>query len=273
MHEWKKLSERVNILTPYDKTDRPVLGLIYGTKYSLMIDAGNSIKHIKLLKEKINSSGLKKPDFIVLTHWHWDHVFGLGQLEGLAVSNEITKELMKPLFSKNLEKEIMSSTYQIKEEFNSEFDIDIRYPDITFSERISFELGDLSVIVEKIRCDHTEDCNLIFVPEERILFVGDSLYAGADNGEFYYHEEIYMALWEKIMSYSPKIMVDSHRMPFSRERIESDYKKYRMVSEAWKKTLNVEKSVEFLKSDRNFKMDEEVPYLLALFGKGEKIKE
>ena len=75
--ELKQLTDRV-FYSMFDKTaDRPVLGYVNGQKYSFMIDAGNSQKHVELFYEALCRKGLKKPDITAVTHWHWDHTFGM----------------------------------------------------------------------------------------------------------------------------------------------------------------------------------------------------
>ncbi|MDQ7094400.1 MBL fold metallo-hydrolase [Desulfosporosinus sp. PR] len=74
--ELKQLTERVFYTTHSKEADRPVLGYISGQKYSLMVDSGNSRRHVELFNDSITNEGLRKPDFIAITHWHWDHTFG-----------------------------------------------------------------------------------------------------------------------------------------------------------------------------------------------------
>ena len=52
--------------------DRPQLGYIKGSKYAIMIDAGNSPAHAQLFIDELKKMDLKAPDFVILTHWHWD---------------------------------------------------------------------------------------------------------------------------------------------------------------------------------------------------------
>ena len=53
----------------------PVIGYVKGNKYSLAVDAGNSICHVEKLYSAIRNLGLKQPEYIAITHWHWDHTF------------------------------------------------------------------------------------------------------------------------------------------------------------------------------------------------------
>ncbi len=44
---------------------------------------------LEMLKEK----NVSNPDFVALTHWHWDHIFGLSVLQNaLTISHAETKK-------------------------------------------------------------------------------------------------------------------------------------------------------------------------------------
>ena len=55
------------------ESDRPVLGYINGQKRSLMVDSGNSKNHVEEFNEAVSNEGLRNPEIIAITHWHWDH--------------------------------------------------------------------------------------------------------------------------------------------------------------------------------------------------------
>ncbi|PAC80536.1 Zn-dependent hydrolase, partial [Bacillus sp. 7788] len=80
MHSIKKIGQNFWYITPISLTDRPILGMVVGSNKTLMIDAGNSKEHAKyFIKETLKHENLT-PDMVVLTHWHWDHIFGLPAL-------------------------------------------------------------------------------------------------------------------------------------------------------------------------------------------------
>src|SRR5690606_41603367 len=79
MQTLQKLSDRLYYLPPYQKTDRPILGAVVGDKHTLLIDSGNSANHAKLFKDQLASHQIYG-DLLALTHWHWDHVFGLSEM-------------------------------------------------------------------------------------------------------------------------------------------------------------------------------------------------
>lgn len=72
----KKASEHISIYLAEHYTDRPNIGIISGEKQTLLFDAGNSEEHVKKIRSELSEKGLPFPDFVLLSHWHWDHSFG-----------------------------------------------------------------------------------------------------------------------------------------------------------------------------------------------------
>ena len=91
----QKTSDRIYYLSAYSETDRPVLGYIRGDRYSLMVDAGNSSNHVDLFNRELTELGLPLPDYVAITHWHWDHTFGMSAVTGKTIANKITNEQLK----------------------------------------------------------------------------------------------------------------------------------------------------------------------------------
>ena len=71
-----KLTNRIYFLEHDPEVDRPVLAYIKGDKFSLAIDAGYSASHVQDFYREIEAEQFNKPDFTVITHWHYDHTFG-----------------------------------------------------------------------------------------------------------------------------------------------------------------------------------------------------
>jgi glyoxylase-like metal-dependent hydrolase (beta-lactamase superfamily II) len=71
----KKLTENIYYIPHREETDRPVIGLVNGSKYSLIVDAGNSPHHAREILNEIENLGVNNAKYLAITHWHWDHVF------------------------------------------------------------------------------------------------------------------------------------------------------------------------------------------------------
>lgn len=72
-----KLTDRIYYLPHDPEVDRPMLAYVKGDKRSLAIDAGYSASHVNDFYEALKANDFVEPDVTVITHWHYDHTFGL----------------------------------------------------------------------------------------------------------------------------------------------------------------------------------------------------
>ncbi len=103
----KKLTNKIYYFPHEVETDRPMIAYIKGKKYSLAIDAGYSEKHIDDFYNSLEKVSLKKPDFTVITHWHYDHTFGMHYIHGISIAQK-----NKCFFERRTEKSISSAVYR-----------------------------------------------------------------------------------------------------------------------------------------------------------------
>jgi len=92
-----KISEHVYIFAPDKVTDRPILGVIAGKSGTLIVDAGNSSAHAHLLLGELAKLGIPKPKYLVLTHDHWDHVFGTSAFDMPIIAGQETRLIIEEM--------------------------------------------------------------------------------------------------------------------------------------------------------------------------------
>lgn len=76
---FSQISDHVYWMSP-GKPDRPSLCAVVGANQTLMLDAGASRIHTHLFLDALSVAQLPQPDYVALTHWHWDHIFGAAEL-------------------------------------------------------------------------------------------------------------------------------------------------------------------------------------------------
>jgi glyoxylase-like metal-dependent hydrolase (beta-lactamase superfamily II) len=189
--ELRKISNRIHYLPAEERTDRPVLGYIRGDKFSLAIDAGNSSDHVEKFYRELGISGLRLPDFTVITHWHWDHSFGMHAVSGKTVASYLTNEKLAEVQKWEWTDEAMKKRLQSGEDIEMcDWCIRLEYPDRTkikvvtanveFTGAITIDLGNIRCEIREFISTHSNDSVFVHVPEERIVFIGD-----ADSGDYY----------------------------------------------------------------------------------------
>lgn len=242
MHTINKLGNHFWYITPVSLTDRPILGMVVGKNKTLMIDAGNSEEHANYFQEELIKRGVPKPDMVVLTHWHWDHIFGLPALShAVSIASSKTKEEMEKLvpFSWTDEAidervkegiEIEFCAKAIKEEFKEHRNIKVVLPDITFEKRMEIDLGGVTCIIQHVGGDHAKDSVVVYIKEEKILFLADCIYplmyAPKDN----YTIKETLRLLDVLETFDADTYIPSHQRPISKEEFNQEVTKLRNVA-------------------------------------------
>lgn len=182
----QKLSPHVYWLPPDERTDRPILGAVAGERATLLVDAGNSPAHARLLLDEITRLELPPPQFLVLTHWHWDHVFGTAAINLPAFAHPETKRRIEEMAGLDWSDaaldervaaglEIAFCRDMLKVELPDRSGLTLRPPEISFSDRIELDLGGITAQLIHVGGDHAGDSIIVFVPADRVAFISDCL--------------------------------------------------------------------------------------------------
>lgn len=218
--ELKKISNRVFYYSHQPETDRPMLAYLKGEKISLAIDAGNSADHVDEFYRSLEIDELKKPDFTVITHWHWDHAFGMHHISGISIAHAKTNE-----FLLNKKYKLLDKTYLdfLKEDdrpisncFGKEYkNIVVVLSDIQFEKELTINLGGMTANIFHAESPHSEDTVLIYIPEEKILFLGDSTSEGFFNSGYMDRKKL-KTLINFIESIDCQYCILSHTKPLAK---------------------------------------------------------
>ena len=86
----EKITDRIYYMMPCNETGRPLIGLVIGDDYCLIVDSGNSPKQANEFKIEIEKMDLPPVKYLVLTHHHCDHTFGLIEWDVVSIANHKT---------------------------------------------------------------------------------------------------------------------------------------------------------------------------------------
>ncbi|MGM0602920.1 MAG: MBL fold metallo-hydrolase [Bacillota bacterium] len=262
MKKLKNIQKNIYFIEAEEKTDRPLLALIEGEQKSLMIDTGNSKNHLNYFLELLQKNEITNPDYAVLTHWHWDHSFAVSAADFPVISSELTYEELKrqqefewdqkSLFSRVEQGvEALFCAEKIAEEYGDTEDVNIELPDITFSDKITLYLGDLTAEIINLGSEHSLDSSIIWVKEAEVMFLGDIMAPDLYRGPWNYHLNELKALYKKIKSFPAEIYVESHLSPQKREDFLQNYAEIISIGE------NLDKNNYDLNSFKNSYLREE----------------
>ena len=115
-----RLSERVWFFPYEEERDRPNLGYVRGDRWSLAMDAGHSEDHVRAFYRALEEENLPLPSLTVLTHWHWDHTFGMHAVHGLCLANDQTNRYLRQAREK-LQREGAEAFLSLDERIRAEY--------------------------------------------------------------------------------------------------------------------------------------------------------
>jgi glyoxylase-like metal-dependent hydrolase (beta-lactamase superfamily II) len=226
----KKITNKVHYMPHYSETDRPALGLICGDNFSLVVDSGNSPAHASDFLELVKSMDTSPLKFVVITHWHWDHIFGIKTMDLLTISTDETKKKLEYLKTLKWDdasldarvesgEEIEFCRDMIKLEMPTRDSLELKTPDITFENRMEIDLGGVTCVVEHVGGVHAQDSAVIYIPEEKVMFLGDCIYQDFYSGEWSYDKNELIILLDKIKKYDVNCYVTGHQEPKTHEEM------------------------------------------------------
>lgn len=216
-----QISPNIYVSEYEDRRDRPRLGYIHGSSLSIMIDAGASKEHAESFLDELALRHLPKPQFVILTHWHWDHVFGLHALPLTSICTHDTQQKLIEMSQWTWDDDAMAKRIQTHEDilFCDEH-IRAEYPDrstikvvpaqLTFEDHFNFHSGNLDIQAFKLPNDHASDSCVILIPQERVLFLGDIISPNFHQGEAHYTSSNLNALIQALQALDFEIAVHGH---------------------------------------------------------------
>lgn len=216
-----KITEHIYIHPAEHYTDRPNIGLIVGKDKSLLFDAGNSEKHVKKLKSELLEQGLHLPDYVLLSHWHWDHSFGAKFWNTNIISGRKTNEELKKVsewkwddasMEKRIEtgEDIVFCTEMLKREYPDRSKIKIAAANTVFDDKIVLDLGGISCELIAANGPHSEDSVICYVPSEKFVFLGDANC-----------KDLYGKPWDFDIEHEEDFLENISKIPYDRELVEN----------------------------------------------------
>ena len=172
-----RINDRIWVSSFEEDRDRPALGYIRGDKYSLAVDAGHSKEHVEEFYSLLKEAGLLLPELTVMTHWHWDHTFGMFAINELSLAEKRTEEHLQKLMMEwddESEDRLKAMDEHIALEYKDQ-SMQVVGADVVFGDEISLDPGGIKVQCLHTKSPHTDDSVLILLPEERVLFFGDCI--------------------------------------------------------------------------------------------------
>ena len=181
----KRISGHCWFTDPEPASDRPALGYIRGEKYAFAVDAGASKRHTEAFYAVLAENGLPLPSFTGITHYHWDHSYGMAACRGVTIATKMTNDILREealykwdeaSMQERLRsgKDIRFCHVTRKTEYPDLSEIRVVPADMEITAETTVDLGGVQVRLIPCKGPHSLDSMLFFVPEDRVIYLGDA---------------------------------------------------------------------------------------------------
>ncbi len=150
-------------------------GIIIGRDGILVIDTLISAKEAKRFLKDIRAVSDKPVRYVVNTHHHLDHTFGNSEFASLGAII-IDQENIRKIIARYNEADIKSAVKRIGLTEEDMQGTGQWHPSLTFTDKLTIDLGDQKVELISRGHSHTEDSITVYLPDKKILFAGDILF-------------------------------------------------------------------------------------------------
>ena len=216
----QRISDHVYWLPPA-KPDRPSLCAVVGEDATLMLDAGASDAHARLFLDALAAEGVATPIAVVLTHSDWDHVFGAVEVGAPVIAHRLTGIALAELAVTDWSDEALDARVaagvrspqhaaNIKEEMPAPRNVRIARADSLFEDGLDLELGGATVQVRHVGGDHAADSTVMYVEQDRLLFLGDALYESTGGSARTLTAERAFPLLDAVLVFDAELYVEGH---------------------------------------------------------------
>ena len=185
------------------------VGAIGLRNFIITIDSTIYAKTAQLFRQNLEAHFKLPVRYIVFTHYHADHIFGIGPFKDVVsfCSEEMLKNMQSSSIKQTYEQRIKDF---IKEDPLAE-GVEFRLPDVAFNKKLIITDEDLYIEVIHLG-GHTSGSSIIYFPYEKVLFASDLIFARMFPyaGDATCNPELYIKALETMREMKPDIIVPGH---------------------------------------------------------------
>jgi glyoxylase-like metal-dependent hydrolase (beta-lactamase superfamily II) len=166
-----RLSEHVYVIPDGRVNLVPNIGIIVGTRTTLVVDTGMGPKNGQVVLQELAKVSKNAQLYLTTAHFHPEHVTGAQAFptSTIVIRSAVQQEEVaqkQPEFIRNFSRR----SPEIKALLQ---DVKPRAPDIVFDREVKLDLGGVTARFLWLGAAHTRGDSFIFVEEEGVLFTGD----------------------------------------------------------------------------------------------------
>jgi glyoxylase-like metal-dependent hydrolase (beta-lactamase superfamily II) len=209
-HKTFRVSEHVYVIPDGRVNLVPNIGIIVGTRATLVVDAGMGPRNGQVVVRELSKVSKNAELYLTTTHFHPEHVTGAQAFPASTrvIRPEVQQEEVdrkQPEFIRNFSRRSLEIKALLE-------DVKPRAPDIVFDRDATLDLGGVTARLFWLGAAHTLGDSFIFVEEDGVLFTGDvvlnrffPIFPDADASG-----KNWLAILNRFESLQPRIIVPGH---------------------------------------------------------------
>jgi glyoxylase-like metal-dependent hydrolase (beta-lactamase superfamily II) len=140
------------------------LGLVVGSQRTLLVDTGSSPEQGRTIRAALAGVTDLPLAAVVVTHWHYDHAFGLAAFADLPkIAHESVQVRLSSAEAAADARRLGLNPHELGQ------------PNVEIAVARALDLGDRRVEIAHLGRGHTEGDLVVVVPDAEVLFAGDLL--------------------------------------------------------------------------------------------------
>lgn len=243
----------------------------------MIVDSGNSPAHARDLLKDIEELNIAPVKYLVITHYHWDHVFGIDTMNLITIGHPVCKEKLKEYRAMKWDDESIDSYLKdgkinemfnksVKQEIPNRDELAIGDLDILIEDEMEINLGNYRCIVKAVEGDHTDDSLIVYLPKDKTVFLGDCIYGRMYDGVYGYKKEVLTKMVDKISKYDADKYFISHEEEINtREDMLEFWHELKEAMSIVSDIDNIDEATEKYIEVKGSKPDEDSMYYLEMF--------
>jgi glyoxylase-like metal-dependent hydrolase (beta-lactamase superfamily II) len=157
---WRELAAGVHLATAEPESVN--IGLVVGTESALLVDTGSSPAQGRVIRESLSSVTDRPLAAVVVTHWHYDHCFGLAAFAGiLTIGHESVRARLGSSEAATQAARLGVATAELAA------------PEREIVVATAVDIGGRRVEIAHLGRGHTDGDLVVVVPDADLLFAGD----------------------------------------------------------------------------------------------------
>ena len=140
----------------------------------------------------------------------------------------------------------------------------LRAPDVIFEDALTIDLGNKFCIIERIKATHSDDSTIIYIPDEKVIFLGDCPYGTTTNSLFHYKQSLLLPMIEDIQKFDAEMFLLGHESICDLNEMTIFWEELTVASQAVK-SISLENAVECFKLENNRDPNENELFFIKAF--------